>query len=64
MDKTQNSPKNPLFSNDSWSVEVTAEQTADLEHYLSNENEELREHDREFKLPDTIPILPVRNVVA
>ena len=64
MDKTQNSPEKPLFSNGSWLVEVTAEQSADLEHYLNNENEELREHDRKFKLPGTIAILPIRNAVA
>ncbi len=64
MDKMQNSPENPLFANGSWLVEVTAEQPADLEHYLNNENEELREHDRKFKLPDAIAILPIRNTVA
>ncbi len=64
MDKMQNSPENPLFVNGSWLVEVTAEQPADLEHYLNNENEELREHDRKFKLPGAIAILPIRNTVA
>ncbi len=43
---------------------MTAEDHTSLEHYLRNENAELRENNDEFKLPDVIGILPVRNVVA
>jgi len=37
---------------------------ANLEHYLHNENDKLREHNHEFKVPDSIGILPIRNAVA
>jgi len=59
-----NNPKNSLFSNSSWLVEVVAEDPANLEHYLNNETGQSHEHDHEFKLPDVIGILPVRNIVA
>jgi len=35
-----------------------------IEHYLHNENKELREQNHEFKLPDVMGILPIRNTVA
>jgi ATP-dependent Lon protease len=37
---------------------------ANLEHYLHKENDQLREHNHDFKLPDSIGILPIRNAVA
>ncbi|HUS71841.1 MAG TPA: endopeptidase La [Sedimentisphaerales bacterium] len=43
---------------------MSAEEPTNLEHYLHNENPELRENNHEFKLPDTIGILPIRNAVA
>jgi len=35
-----------------------------IEHYLHNDNKELREQNHEFKLPDVMGILPIRNTVA
>jgi len=56
--------KNLLPSDRSWLLEVSAEDPSDLERYLNNENHELHDHSREFKLPDVIGILPIRNAVA
>jgi len=43
---------------------MITEDPTNLEHYLHNENDQLREHNHEFKLPDVIGILPIRNAVA
>ncbi len=43
---------------------MTAEDFANPEHYLNGENNPLREHNHEFKLPRVIGILPIRNAVA
>ena len=56
--------KNLLSYNGDLLVEVPIEDAVDLEHYLDSENDQLRENDRIFKLPDVIGILPIRNVVA
>ena len=62
--KMINNLKNFLFSNDHWLVEMAAEESADPEHYLNDEDGQLDEHNREFKLPEVIGILPIRNAVA
>ena len=59
-----NNLKNLFSSNSSWLIEVIAEDPPDLKHYLHNENTELYENNHEFKLPDAIGILPIRNAVA
>ena len=56
--------KNLLFSDSDWLVEVIAEDTANLERYLNNENGQSRENNQVFKLPGVIGILPIRNAVA
>jgi ATP-dependent Lon protease len=52
----------PLGSN--WLVEVIEEDPAGLEPYLHNGDGQLREDNNEFRLPDVIGILPIRNAVA
>ncbi len=56
--------KNFLFPDGNWLVEVAAEESAELEQLLRNENDQLQESNHEFKLPDVIGILPIRNAVA
>jgi len=56
--------KNFLFPDGNWLVEVAAEESAELEQLLRNENDQLQETNHEFKLPDAIGILPIRNAVA
>jgi len=56
--------KNFLLPEDNWQVEMIAEEPVDLESYLRNENDQSRENNHEFKLPDVIGILPIRNTVA
>jgi len=62
--KIQNNLKNSLFSNGDWLVEMAVEDSANLEHYLHNENGQSRENSHELKLPEIIGILPIRNAVA
>jgi ATP-dependent Lon protease len=47
-----------------WLVEVMAEEPTSFEPYLYDDNSQLRENDNEFKLPEVIGILPIRNAVA
>jgi len=57
--------KNFLFPDGNWLVEVAAEESAELEQLLHNKkNDQLQETNHEFKLPDVIGILPIRNAVA
>ena len=56
--------ENLRFPDRDWLTEAATEEPASLEHYLHDENTQLREHDYEFKLPDAIGILPIRNVVV
>jgi len=56
--------KNFIFSSSDGSLDMSAEDPASLEPYLRNEKAELRENNHEFKLPDVIGILPIRNAVA
>jgi len=53
-----------FITGDTWLIEPAAEDPGDLEHYLQNEPAHLRDNNHEFKLPDVIPILPIRNAVA
>jgi len=43
---------------------MIAEDPTSIEHYLSDEKEELHPNNHEFKMPDVIGILPIRNTVA
>ncbi|MFA5238172.1 MAG: endopeptidase La, partial [Phycisphaerae bacterium] len=55
---------NLLFSDSGWSIETAVEDHPALERYLHNDSAELYEHNHKLKLPETIGILPIRNVVA
>jgi len=56
--------KNLLALNINWPVEAVDEETANIESYLFDENNQLNENNDEFKLPEIIGILPIRNAVA
>jgi ATP-dependent Lon protease len=56
--------KNLLPIGGNWLIEVIGEDPVSLEPYLYNGEGQLRENDNEFKLPDVIGILPIRNAVA
>ncbi len=56
--------KNFLFPDGNWPVEMAAEESTELEQLLRGENDQLQETNHEFKLPDVIGILPIRNAVA
>ncbi len=56
--------KNLFLSSTEWLVELSEEDSADFEHYLSDEDIEMRYNSYEFKLPKVIGILPIRNAVA
>ena len=60
----QKNPKNSLFSSGNWLVGITADDSVNAEHYLSDQSAESREHNHKFKVPDIIAILPIRNTVA
>jgi ATP-dependent Lon protease len=49
---------------DNWLVEVVAEESARFEPYLYDDDNQLHDNDRGFKLPEVIGILPIRNAVA
>jgi len=56
--------KNLLPFENSWLVELVADEPSGIEHYLNERNDQLGEETGEFKLPEVIPILPLRNAVA
>jgi len=56
--------KNLLPIGGNWLLEVIEEGPVSLEPYLRNGDSQLRENDHEFKLPNVIGILPIRNAVA
>jgi len=64
LEKMGRDLKNFLFPDGNWLVEMAAEDSAELEQLLRNENDQLQESNHEFKLPDVIGILPIRNAVA
>ncbi|MDD5326338.1 MAG: endopeptidase La [Phycisphaerae bacterium] len=55
---------NLLFAGSGWPIESAVEDPIGLERYLHDENAELHEQNHQLKLPDTIGILPIRNIVA
>jgi len=57
-------PKKSLSTNGDWLIEMIADNAVDLEDYFDDENAELQEPDRRFRLPEVIGILPIRNAVA
>jgi len=59
-----NDLKNLLPIGGNWLIELIGEDPVSLEPYLYNGEDQLRENDNEFKLPDVIGILPIRNAVA
>jgi ATP-dependent Lon protease len=56
--------KNLLALGDDWQVEVATEEPASLEPYLYDDNNQSHENDLEFKLPEVVGILPIRNAVV
>ncbi|MHC4456160.1 MAG: endopeptidase La [Planctomycetota bacterium] len=56
--------KNFLFPDGNWPLELGAEDAANLEIYLQNENPQAHENANQLKMPDVIGILPIRNAVA
>ncbi|MFB0553245.1 MAG: endopeptidase La [Phycisphaerae bacterium] len=56
--------KNLLPIGGNWLIEVIGEDPVSLEPYLYDGEGQSRENDNEFKLPDVIGILPIRNAVA
>jgi ATP-dependent Lon protease len=57
--------KNLLSYNNNWLFEMVEEDPVDdIGQLLHNENEHIRNNNHEFKLPDTISILPIRNAVS
>jgi ATP-dependent Lon protease len=53
-----------LFTHNFFLVEIPPEETADIEKYLSEANDQNRENNQTTKLPQVIGILPIRNVVV
>ena len=56
--------KNLLPIGGNWLLEVIEEDSVSLEPYLHNGEGQLRENDNEFKLPNVIGILPIRNEIG
>ncbi|MHC4060373.1 MAG: endopeptidase La [Planctomycetota bacterium] len=56
--------KDFLFPEYDPQAEAAAEESSSLEQYLHSDNADLHEPGRDFKLPDVIGILPIRNAVA
>ena len=56
--------KNLLALNCNWTVETMSERPTQIEPYLSDEKNQTNENNNEFKLPEIIGILPIRNAVA
>lgn len=56
--------KNFVSFDRNWVVEVVAETPSEIEQLLNNEGAELRENNNDFKLPEAIGILPIRNAVT
>jgi ATP-dependent Lon protease len=56
--------KNLLALDGNWLVEVVAKEPAHLEPYQFDDNNQLNDDNHEFKLPEVIGILPIRNAVA
>lgn len=56
--------KNPLTLNRNLPVEAVAEELSHIEPYRFDDDDQSNEYKNEFKLPEIIGILPVRNVVA
>jgi ATP-dependent Lon protease len=57
-------PTNSLALNGNWLVEVAGEEPAHFEPYLYDDDNQSNENNQEFKLPQVIGILPIRNAVA
>ena len=60
----QDDPKKSHLADGNWLIEMLAEDSVSLDHYLDDENAELQESSRRFRLPKVIGILPIRNAVA
>ena len=56
--------KNLLALNCNWTVDTMSERPTQIEPYLSDEKNQTNENNNEFKLPEIIGILPIRNAVA
>ncbi|MHC4437582.1 MAG: endopeptidase La [Planctomycetota bacterium] len=56
--------KNLLAINSDWQIEGIAEDPTQIDPYRFDENNQPNEYDSEFKLPETVGILPIRNAVV
>jgi ATP-dependent Lon protease len=56
--------KNLLLPNGYWVIDMQGEETPQLEEYIQDEGEESSRHERQFKVPEVVGILPIRNAVA
>ncbi|MHC4123041.1 MAG: endopeptidase La [Planctomycetota bacterium] len=56
--------KSLLSSGNNWVVEVIEEDPSNIAQYLNNDNSDFLRDEYEFKLPNTIGILPIRNAVV
>ncbi len=53
-----------FVTDEGWPIELSGEDLSDVEHYLQSETGSPGNNSHEFKLPDVIPVLPIRNAVA
>ena len=56
--------KNLFYADNNWLVEVVGDDSESIEYYLNNESAELRNANHQFRLPEVIGILPIRNAVV
>ncbi len=56
--------KNMLSAGDNWLADMSEEENAEIESYLYSDDIQLHQKDQEYKQPEVIGILPIRNVVV
>ncbi|MHC4076572.1 MAG: endopeptidase La, partial [Planctomycetota bacterium] len=56
--------ENLVLSDGNWLIEAGSEDEEDLEHYPGGQDSLLHENNHEFKLPNELAILPIRNAVS
>jgi ATP-dependent Lon protease len=59
-----NDTKNMISTADNWPADMSEEENAEIESYLYSDDVQLHQKDQEYKQPDVIGILPVRNIVV
>lgn len=56
--------ENSLYTNSQYPVKSLEDDPLNIEHYFHDDNNDPKNSNHEFKLPETIGILPIRNAVA